>query len=196
MKQTLHFTKLLIAPAIAGLLLASCTKNMVADQPVVSAKPLPPMPTRDDSKPRASENAETKGIIDGVQVAVTYGRPQVKNRTLWGGLVPYGKVWRAGANEATVIAFSEPVTIGGTEIEAKSYALFVIPNEDKWTFILNSEPDQWGAYKHNPQLDVLRFDAKPSNTDEHVEALKFTIDDSKISLHWGNVVASFSVTKA
>ncbi|MCY7359152.1 MAG: DUF2911 domain-containing protein, partial [Rudanella sp.] len=87
---------------------------------------------------------------------VTYNRPAKKDREVFGKLVPYGKVWRAGANEAPEIKFYQDVTIGGKKIPAGNYALLAIPGETEWTIILSSDVDQWGAYSYSESLDVAR----------------------------------------
>lgn len=114
-----------------------------------------------DLPPRASEarpspNASVGQTIGTNEVTITYGRPGVKGRQVFGGLEQYGNVWRAGANEATVIHFAEDVTIEGQPLAAGAYAFFAIPGESEWTLIFNSEPNQWGAFDHDPDKDALR----------------------------------------
>src|SRR5678815_1632494 len=111
--------------------------------------------------PRVSPKAScgfTMGLTD---VKVNYGAPAVKGRTIWGGLVPYGEVWRAGANEATTIEFSGDVNMEGQPLKAGKYSLFFIPGEKEWTVIVNKVWDQWGAYKYDSTQDAIRFIVEP-----------------------------------
>ena len=133
---------------------------------------------------RLSPEATIFGIADQVEVSVSYSKPSVKGRVIWGDLVPYETVWRAGANEATVIEFSDDVEILGQKLPQGRYAFFVIPKKDgSWTAIFNSDWDQWGAYKHEPKKDVLRVTNKPE-TASFNETLQFSIDADTIVLHW------------
>lgn len=91
-------------------------------------------------------------------VKITYSRPHKKNRNIFGELVPYGKVWRTGANEATELTTTKDIKLAGKEIPAGTYSLFTIPQKDKWTIILNSDLGQWGAYRYDESKDVIRFD--------------------------------------
>ena len=95
------------------------------------------------------------------KIEVTFARPAVKGRKIWGDVVPYGKVWRAGANSATVFTFSHAVKVAGRDLPAGSYGFFVIPNEKSWTLILNRKAKQWGAYEYKAEEDVLRWDVTP-----------------------------------
>lgn len=106
-------------------------------------------------------------------VRVTYSRPKKNSRDLFGKLIPYGKVWRTGANEATEIKFYEDVDWGGKQVKAGTYSLFTIPGEKEWTFILNTDLDYWGAYKYNDKNDVARVTAPASEIANPVE--DFTI---------------------
>lgn len=102
-------------------------------------------------------------------IKVLYGRPQKKGREIFGVLEPFGKVWRAGANESTEIRFYQEVTIDGKRIAARTYTLFVIPNAENWTIILNADTDTWGAYSYKPENDVLRVDVPVQHLDEVAE---------------------------
>ncbi len=92
---------------------------------------------------------------NGFTVQVNYCRPYKKNRSIFGGLIPYGEVWRTGANEATVIKFGQDVTVAGQPVKAGTYSLWTIPSQQGWIVIINSETGQWGT-SYNPKLDVLR----------------------------------------
>ncbi len=110
---------------------------------------------------------------DKAVIRVTYSRSQKNGREIFGKLVPYGKVWRTGANEADEIKFYHDVELGGKKVKAGSYSLFTIPGEKKWTIILNNDLDYWGAYSYNEKHDVLRVTAPVSELTSTVEG--FTI---------------------
>ncbi|MBO0947859.1 DUF2911 domain-containing protein [Fibrella forsythiae] len=114
---------------------------------------------------------------DKLAARVTYTRPAKNGREVFGKLVPYGKVWRAGANEAPEVKFYQDVTIGGKKIPAGSYALLTIPNETEWTIILSTDLDQWGAYSYNQALDVLRVNVPVQKADTPIE--NFSIQFAK-----------------
>ena len=104
---------------------------------------------------------------------VTYSRPAKNNREVFGKMVPYGKVWRTGANESTEIKFYQDVVLGGKPVKAGTYALFTIPGEKEWTLILNNDLDYWGAFKYNEKSDVVRVTAPATTTTTPLE--NFTI---------------------
>jgi Protein of unknown function (DUF2911) len=107
-------------------------------------------------------------------VKITYSRPMKRGREIFGKVVPYGKVWRTGANEATEITTTKNITLNGFLLKAGTYSLFTVPDKDKWTIVVNSELGLWGSYNHNPKLDVLRFDVPVQTADRVYEA--FTIE--------------------
>ncbi len=150
---------------------------------------------RGDDANRKSKNGKTAGVIDGVEITIEYGRPNVKERKVWGGLVPYGKVWRTGADEASTISFSSGVTIGGQKLAAGTYGLFTLPGEDEWSFVFNSVADQWGAFSYDAGKDVLRVTAKPQAA-EHVESMEFVIEGSSVVLRWEKLAVAFEVAAA
>jgi hypothetical protein len=125
---------------------------------------------------------QTIGITD---VTVSYSSPGVKGRKIWGGLVPYDKVWRAGANEATKITFGSDVLIEGKKLPAGSYGLFVIPREKEWTVIFNKVADQWGAFEYNESQDALRINVTAQQGNFH-EWLDFTFSDMSVNTHGKN----------
>ncbi|MBT8401715.1 MAG: DUF2911 domain-containing protein [Rhodothermia bacterium] len=147
---------------------------------------------RADDADRASKNGKTEAEIDGVNVVLEYGRPNAKDREVWGKLVPYGKVWRTGANEATTISFDAPVTIEGEPLDAGTYSLFTIPNEDEWVIIFNNTAEQWGAFNYDSEQDALRVTVTPGSG-EHVESMDFVADESTVKLRWLETVVPFSV---
>src|SRR6186713_1363981 len=111
--------------------------------------------------PEASPAASVSQRIGLTDIQVTYNRPGAKGRTVFGGLVPYGHVWRTGANNATKISFSTPVKLNSTAIAAGTYELFTIPGKDEWTVIIHKNMSQWGAYTYDEKNDVARVKAKP-----------------------------------
>jgi hypothetical protein len=135
-----------------------------------------------------SPRKQVTGKIGVTTAIVDYGSPSVKGRTIWGELVPYGKVWRAGANENTTFSFDKDVKIGKNTVKAGKYGFFIIPNENnEWTVILNSKNDAWGSNGYNQDLDVLRMNMKPIITDESQEALDYAIDKKEIVIKWAKV---------
>lgn len=147
--------------------------------------------------PRVSPMATTSQVVGLAKVDVTYSRPFVNDRTVWGELVPYGEVWRTGANEATTFEISHDAKINGKALAAGKYALFTIPNKDSWTLIFNKEAEQWGAFQYKEGEDALRVEVKPHSID-HVEM--FTVaftdvksDSAKVHLHWAEVGVPFVV---
>lgn len=146
-----------------------------------------------DKKP-ASPKETVEGSIDGTKVTIVYHRPSVKGRKVMGDLVPFGQVWRTGANDATTITFDKAVTIEGKTLAAGTYSLFTIPTENEWTIIFNSEAKQWGAYKYNDKNDVLRVSVKPAKVD-FTELFTISIVKNSVNIVWENTSASFSVKK-
>lgn len=126
---------------------------------------------------QAASVAQTVGLTD---ITVSYHRPGVKGREIWGKLVPYDQVWRAGANEATMVSFSDDVTIAGQQLQAGAYSFFVTPRQGDWTVIFNSQPKQWGAFSYDSTKDVLKFSAKPEVIPNE-EWLSYSFSDLSIS---------------
>jgi hypothetical protein len=150
---------------------------------------------RGDDANRASKNGGASAAIGDVDVEITYGRPKVKKRTIWGALVPYGEVWRTGADEATTITFSDDVEVEGEALTAGTYSLFTVPSEGSWTVIFNKVPNQWGAFRYNQSEDALRVSVEPT-TGEHVEELTFEIggDAGTVLLSWEKVRVPISIS--
>ena len=135
---------------------------------------------------------------DEAIIRVTYSRPQTNGREVFGALVPYGEVWRTGANEAPEIKLYRDVTIDGKKLAAGAYSLFTVPEKDAWTIIFNKDLDYWGAYSYNQKEDVLRVSAPVATRDEPLEAFSIQFeeggDDAAIMhLGWGNQVASLPI---
>lgn len=150
---------------------------------------------RGDDSNRASKNGKTTGTVDGVAVTLEYGRPNVKGRKIFGGLVPYGKVWRTGADEATTITFGGDVAVEGQPLAAGTYSLFTIPGEGAWTVIFNNTAEQWGAFNYDAAQDALRVEVEP-RSGEAVESMDFVLDGDRVVLRWAGVEVPFSVAAA
>lgn len=142
----------------------------------------------------ASPRKEMKGQIGGADVTVNYGSPSVKGRTIWGDLVPFGEVWRTGANEATSIELSQAVSIEGQSLAAGKYGLFTIPKEDGWVIIFNEVAEQWGAYDYDEDKDVLRVEVSSAANAEKAETMDFAIEGEAIVLMWDNIKVPFKVS--
>jgi hypothetical protein len=147
--------------------------------------------------PRPSPKASVMQTIGLTDVTITYSRPGVKGRQIWGALVPYGSVWRTGANEATTISFSDDVTINGQSLPKGTYSLHTIPGADQWTIIFNKVANQWGSFKYDAAQDALRVTAKP-HRDEFREWLTFDVqelssDAGTVAIRWENLAVPFTV---
>lgn len=142
---------------------------------------------------RPSPAKTATGKINGSTIVIQYSSPFVKGRKIFGGLEPYDKVWRAGANEATVIETSKDLTVEGQKLPAGKYSFFIIPKETgKWTVIFNSVSKQWGAYKYEESKDVLRAEVEPKKTDL-TESLTYHVNKGGIALKWENVEVPVSI---
>lgn len=156
---------------------------------------LPLAAQRGDDSKQVSKNGKTEATIGGVGVVVEYGRPLVKERKIWGALVPYGKVWRTGANEATTLTLDRDATVGGQRVAKGTYSLFTIPTESGWTVILNRVAKQWGSYEYDEKQDAARIAATPRAT-EHVEALDFVAEGGELVLRWEKVAVPIAIAAA
>lgn len=173
--------------------------------------------------PRPSQKASVMQRIGVTDVTITYSRPGVKGRRIWGdplpsqaavkgeatlddqsarpkdaAIVPWGHAWRTGANEATQFVITDDVWINGQKLPAGSYSLHTIPNKDEWTIIFNSEANQWGSFGYNAAKDTLRVKAKPQLEDHNKEWLEFWIDpindnSAEVSIRWEKVRVPFTV---
>jgi hypothetical protein len=147
--------------------------------------------------PDPSQGAEISQRIGVTTVDINYHRPLVKDRKIWGGLVPYGQVWRAGANINTTISFSDPVTIEGQPLAAGIYGLHMIPNQDQWTIIFSKNHTSWGSFTYDQSEDALRVNVKPAAADMH-NALTYdfdqlTPDSAVVTMEWEKVAVPFKV---
>jgi hypothetical protein len=160
--------KLLFLPLVALVVLSSCG----------------------DKKPVSPHESVTSEHI-----SVRYGRPYKKGRDIFGALVPYGKVYRCGADSATTITFDKDVNFGGKPVKAGTYTLFVIPTEQSWTVILNSQLGQWGAfdYEKYKDKDVLHVDVPVKKLPNTVEQLTISLPPSQLVIEWDNVQVSVPI---
>ena len=137
-------------------------------------------------------------ITEPLAARVVYSRPQKAGRTIFGGLLKYGEVWRMGANEATAIEFFKNVRSGGKKINKGSYTLYAIVNETSWTIIINKETDTWGSFKYDAKKDVARKDITIQKTDTIIESLAMafekTLTGFNLVIAWDNVKASVPFT--
>jgi hypothetical protein len=150
--------------------------------------------------PRASPHASISQALGPTRVTISYGRPAVNGRTLWGEVVPYGRVWRAGADEATEITFSQDIELEGRRLTAGTYTFFVVPSEKTWTMVFNRVTPQWGAFNYNKEFDALRVDV-PVHEVEHVERLTYSVEPQPenagaITVRWGSRAATIKVAAA
>lgn len=144
-------------------------------------------------KPKSSPEKAT-GTINGATIEINYSSPSVRGRKIWGELVPFDQVWRAGANEATTFETNKDLIIEGTKLPAGKYSFFVIPNEKECTIIFNKEAKQWGAYKYDEKKDQLRVKVKPKTQEiSSVEKLVYTINPTNVILSWDTWNIGFNV---
>lgn len=171
--------------------------------------------------PRPSQKASVTQTVGVTDITITYSRPGVKGRTIWGDppagasaspatlddartraanavIVPYGHVWRAGANEATQFAVTDDVLINGQPLKAGTYSLHMIPGNDEWTVIFNSDAGQWGSFSYDEKKDVLRVKAKPQTAADSQEWLQYTFDPvtdntAQVNLRWERLRVPFTV---
>jgi len=151
-----------------------------------------------DKSKRASPPETATGTVAGSTITINYSSPAVKGRTIWGGLVPYDKVWRLGANEATIFETSKDIMVGGKKLPAGKYSLYAIPGKDNWTFIFNSKTGQWGikmdgSTTDDPANDVLKVTAKPQKSSSFNERMKFNVDQQGFSVEWENLKVSVPI---
>ena len=141
------------------------------------------------ASPAAKATGKTK---DGANIVIDYSSPGVKGRKIWGDLVPYDKVWRAGANKATIFTTDKEIKVEGKKLPAGKYSLYAIPGEKEWTIILNSATGQWGinmdgSTTEDPAKDVLRVKVKPKKSKEFTERMTYTVGEKQFALVWENL---------
>ena len=173
--------------------------------------------------PRPSQSASVMQRIGVTDVTITYSRPGVKGRKIWGDplpeqtktqgeatldnqnerpkdavIVPYGHVWRTGANEATTFTVTDDVLINGQKLAAGTYSLHTVPTKDEWTIVFNGTANQWGSFNYDPAKDTLRVKAKPQWVNENQEWLAFNIDpvgedSAQVNIRWEKISVPFTV---
>ena len=173
------------APATEGTAAPATEEKMAASDETAAVEMTPP--AREDDAERKSKNGKLEAEVSGVDLIVTYGRPKVNGREIFGELIPYGEVWRTGADEATTISFAKAVMFEGKHVEPGTYALFTIPGEKEWKVILNEQAKQWGAYKRDPAKDLVTVTVKPEASEETTEELTFSAEDDGIVIAWADV---------
>lgn len=147
--------------------------------------------------PRVSPEAMVMQRVGVSNVTIHYHRPSVNNREVWGGLVPYGAVWRAGANDNTTITFEDPVTVEGKALAAGTYGLHMIPTEDDWTVIFSDTSTAWGSFSYDEAEDALRITVRPEKA-PYAEQLDYAFedvtDDGAVAvLHWEELKVPFEI---
>ena len=149
--------------------------------------------------PQPSPHATFNQRVGVTDISMDYSRPAVRGRDIWGGLVPFDKVWRAGANSSTKIEFSTDVKIGDKEVKAGKYALYIVPGEDAFVFIISNYVDGWGVDEYTEKTDVVRIKAAVEKNQMAQENMLFSIDKITnntciLSLTWGNVKTGFDIS--
>ena len=171
----------------------------LAAAPALAQKSIPP-----EKAPVSPLQMAAKKLDDTTYVKVTYNSPRIQDpktgqkRQIFGKLVPYGEVWRLGANAATELTATADIELAGKRLPAGTYSLFAIPQADKWTLIVNKDVGQWGAYKHNKDNDVLRVDVPAKKSADTYEALTIAFDDkgTALNISWENAQVSVPVRPA
>lgn len=151
---------------------------------------------RGNEEPRVSPNASVSQTIGTTQVSITYGRPSVNDREVFGALEAFGEIWRTGANESTAITFSDDVMIEGQKVEAGTYSLYTIPREDEWTIIINNKLS-WGT-QYDKSEDVLRVNVEPTKG-KHMEQFMIYFEDvsndsAECVIHWDDTKVPFTIS--
>lgn len=141
---------------------------------------------------QASPAATATGKVGEANITITYNSPSVKGRQIWGGLVPFDKVWRAGANQATIFMTDKDIKVGGKSLPAGKYSLYALVGEKEWTIIFNSQTGQWGINRdgsttEDPAKDVIRVAVNPKKSDAMNERLVYTINNGGFVLSWENL---------
>ncbi|TWJ01530.1 Protein of unknown function (DUF2911) [Mucilaginibacter frigoritolerans] len=150
------------------------------------------------AKKPASPRDSVSGTISGASVKISYGSPSVRGRKIWGGLVPYDKVWRLGANQMTTFESNQDLKIEGKTLPAGKYSVFATPGEKEWTIIFNSVTNQWGiknggSANDDPSKDVLKVTVSSMKSKEFTEALTFKIDSKGFVILWENLAVPVKV---
>lgn len=147
------------------------------------------------SQAQESPPATAENTVKGKKITIDYHSPKVKDRIIWGGLVPYDEVWRTGANNATTIEVSKNVKIGKNKLPKGKYALFTIPQKgDTWTVVINKEAEQWGAFNYKESEDLFRFDVDVKRTIDLHESMSFDVkEDGTVVFNWEYKTFQFKI---
>ncbi len=148
-----------------------------------------------DADAQKSPRVQADGEINQSKIAIDYGAPSVKGRTIWGGLEAYDVIWRAGANQNTTVSFDKGVKLGGQEIAAGKYGFFIIPKkEGDWVAIFSKNNSAWGANGYNEKDDALRLNITPEWVNENQEQLEYSVGESAINFAWEKARLSIPVS--
>ncbi|WP_229802409.1 DUF2911 domain-containing protein [Echinicola pacifica] len=145
-----------------------------------------------DEKPK-SPPATATGEINGATITINYSSPSVRGRVIWGDLVPFDQVWRAGANEATTFQTSKDIMVEGEKLPAGTYSFFIIPGEMETTFIFNEVAEQWGSGKYDEAKDVLRVTVSSMQTSTMEEQLVYEVTKGGFEVRWEHGKAKASI---
>lgn len=148
-----------------------------------------------DKATKASPAAKATGKAGSASITIDYSQPSVKGRKIFGDLVPFGKVWRTGADEATVFETDSDIKVEGKTLPKGKYGFFTIPGENEWTIIFNKTWNQWGAFRYVQNDDVLRVQVKPAIGGTLTEMMKITVDGGNVDIAWEKTKVSFKVTQ-
>ena len=141
------------------------------------------------AKVHVSPARSVSGMVKKANITIAYSSPSVKGRKIWGGLVPYDSVWRAGANEATTFETDKAIKVAGKPLPAGKYGFFLVPRKTgPWTAIFNNVPNQWGAFHYDSTKDQLRVNVFPQRSADSTEALEYRIDRKGCSLNWEKLI--------
>lgn len=162
------------------------------------AAPAVPATAQQFTTPRPSPAAKVTQTVGTTELSVAYSRPGVRNRQIWGGLVPWNEPWRTGANEATQFACADEITVEGQKLPAGTYAFLTIPTPESWTVVFSKQKEMWGSTAYDPKQDALRVTVKPVAAD-FVERMQFTFDDPTndavtLNLRWEKLSVPVRIT--
>ena len=146
-----------------------------------------------DAKPMESPRDSITAKAGSATITINYSSPSVRDRKIWGSLVPYGQVWRAGANAATTFTTDKDIKVEGKTLPAGTYSFFAIPTEGDWTLIFNKTAKQWGAYKYDTTQDALRVTVKPIKSATKSERLVYAINTNGFTLNWDDTTVPVSI---
>lgn len=171
-----------------GIMMFSCGDSVpsTARAPIVLSR-------QQIKEQRTSPLTFVQGKIGEATLSVQYGAPSVKGRRIWGDLVPYGEVWRLGANEATWIKLDKTIYFNARPLPAGRYGMFCIPGDSVWTLIINKEWDQWGAYYYSESADVMRIDVPVFSEKSFSEVMQFGVEDGLLRFRWAGVEWTLSL---